>query len=48
MPFYARLGFEEVLPSDQTPALRAVFAHETARGLDPSRRLVMRRKLSVR
>lgn len=45
MPFYARLGFEEVKLEEQTPALRAVFDAETRRGLDASRRLVMRRKL---
>jgi GNAT superfamily N-acetyltransferase len=45
MPFYARLGFEEVPVEEQTPALRAVFDAETRRGLDANRRLVMRRRL---
>jgi len=43
MPFYARLGFE-VLPDTQlAPALCAIVADETRRGLDPARRVVMRR-----
>lgn len=42
MPFYARLGFEEI-PADQVrPALAAVVADETARGLDPRHRVIMR------
>jgi GNAT superfamily N-acetyltransferase len=42
MPFYARLGFEEV-PRDQLRLeLTAVVEDETARGLDPQRRVVMR------
>lgn len=48
MPFYQRLGFEEVPREDWTPALRAVFAAETSRGLDPTRRLVMRRRTGLR
>jgi GNAT superfamily N-acetyltransferase len=42
-PFYARLGFEVVPHEALSPALRAVFENETRRGLDPSRRVVMRR-----
>lgn len=42
MPFYARMGFEEVPPSAPRPALVAVVREETARGLDPLARLVMR------
>ena len=42
MPFYARLGFE-VIPTDElSPVLRAVVEDESRRGLDPSRRVVMR------
>ena len=41
MPFYARLGFEEVAQADLSPALREVLADETRRGLDPARRVVM-------
>ena len=42
MPFYARLGFEELPPAALTPALRGVLEDETRRGLDPARRVVMR------
>jgi|SRR5262245_54908411 len=43
MPFYARLGFE-IVPSEQlSPALCAIVDEETRRGLDPTRRVVMRR-----
>jgi GNAT superfamily N-acetyltransferase len=44
-PFYETLGFE-VVPSDAlSPALAAVVDDETRRGLDPARRVVMRRPL---
>jgi GNAT superfamily N-acetyltransferase len=44
MPFYARLGFD-VVPNDELSApLRAVVEDEHRRGLDPSRRVVMRRQ----
>jgi len=43
MPFYARLGFDVVGPAELTRALQAVVEDETRRGLDPSRRVVMRR-----
>ena len=43
MPFYARLGFEEIPPEELTPALLSVVDDETRRGLDPSRRVAMRR-----
>ena len=42
MPFYARLGFEEVAPAALTPALRALLEDEARRGLDPGRRVAMR------
>jgi putative acetyltransferase len=42
MPFYARLGFEEVAPGALTPAMRKVCEDEGRRGLDPRRRVVMR------
>lgn len=45
MPFYARLGFEVVAGSELTPALRAIVDNEARRGLDPARRVVMRRPL---
>ena len=44
-PFYRRLGFEELAAADLTPELEERVAEETARGLDPARRLVMRRVL---
>jgi GNAT superfamily N-acetyltransferase len=43
MPFYARLGFEEIPPSELPPALLSVVDDETRRGLDPGRRVAMRR-----
>ncbi len=43
MPFYARLGFEIVSSAQLSPALVAVVEDETRRGLDPTRRVVMRR-----
>ncbi len=47
MPFYAGLGFVEVAPDVRTSALATVVDHETARGLDPRARVVMRRDLTV-
>lgn len=41
-PFYTRCGFEEVPPAEVRPELRTVIARETARGLAPERRVVMR------
>jgi GNAT superfamily N-acetyltransferase len=47
MPFYERLGFT-VVPSDEiSPALRSVVIDECNRGLDPRRRVVMRRPCDV-
>jgi GNAT superfamily N-acetyltransferase len=46
MPFYARLGFEEIPPEDLSPALLSVIEDETRRGLDPRRRAAMRRPIS--
>src|SRR5262245_42823674 len=42
MPFYARLGFTVVPESELSPALRNVVDDERRRGLDSSRRVVMR------
>ncbi len=42
MPFYARLGFEEIPTGALTPALRSVLENEARRGLDPARRVAMR------
>ena len=44
LPFYARLGFEVVAPEQLSAPLRAIVRDETRRGLDPSRRVVMRRR----
>ena len=43
MPFYARLGFEVIPPEERASALRLVVQDETRRGLDPARRVTMRR-----
>jgi len=45
MPFYARMGFEVVPTGKLSPALLLIVADETRRGLDPARRVVMRRSL---
>ena len=42
MPFYAGLGFEEVPWTACPAALRSVVQDEARRGLDPTRRVVMR------
>jgi GNAT superfamily N-acetyltransferase len=47
MPFYARLGFEIVPRAQLSPALCAIVQDETRRGLDPKRRVVMRRRSSA-
>jgi GNAT superfamily N-acetyltransferase len=47
MPFYAELGFE-VIPSHALgPALLSVVQDETRRGLDPARRVAMRRPCRI-
>ena len=43
MPFYARLGFAVVPPEQLSCVLRMVVKDETRRGLDPARRVVMKR-----
>jgi GNAT superfamily N-acetyltransferase len=43
MPFYQRLGFEAIPTEDLSPALQWVVGEEARRGLDPARRVVMRR-----
>lgn len=42
MPFYARLGFDVIPRAQLSPALRCIVRHERRRGLDASRRVVMR------
>ena len=44
-PFYEKLGFELVPKDALSPALASVVEDETRRGLDPARRVVMRRML---
>src|SRR5262249_5227717 len=46
-PFYARAGFRSLEPAELTPGLAAIVRDEASRGLDPTRRLVMRRNLSI-
>ena len=41
LPFYTRLGFEEIPPDMLRPELAAVVAEEAHRGLDPTARAVM-------
>ena len=43
MPFYARLGFEEIPLKELSPGLLCVIEDEARRGLDPRLRAVMRR-----
>ena len=42
-PLYARLGFEIIAEPDLTSGLAARRDHETAEGLDPATRVLMRR-----
>jgi GNAT superfamily N-acetyltransferase len=44
-PFYARMGFRALAPGELGPELRATLAKEVERGLDPARRVAMRRPL---
>jgi GNAT superfamily N-acetyltransferase len=43
MPFYAKLGFLEVETAGLSSPLRSVVEDEARHGLDPARRVVMRR-----
>jgi len=45
MPFYARLGFEEIGPREMGTALERVMRDEARRGLDRDRRVAMRLRL---
>jgi hypothetical protein len=42
MPFDATLGFAEVPDAEWSPAMRQVAVDEMRRGLDPSRRVMIR------
>lgn len=44
-PFYQRMGFRVLAAAELTPELRATLADEAARGLDPAKRVAMRREL---
>lgn len=46
-PFYERAGFRALAPHELGPGLAAVVRDEAARGLDPARRVVMRRDLAA-
>jgi GNAT superfamily N-acetyltransferase len=48
MPFYASLGFKAIPKADLSDALARIVADETRRGLNPTRRVVMRRRASER
>ena len=48
MPFYAQLGFREVPRDRLSPELGALLRDETDRGLDPTRRAVMRYRTDAR
>ncbi|MES1245097.1 MAG: GNAT family N-acetyltransferase [Acidobacteriota bacterium] len=41
MPFYARMGFEEILPDELRSEIRSVLNDEADRGLDPAARVAM-------
>jgi GNAT superfamily N-acetyltransferase len=47
MPFYARLGFAEIHARDLHPALETIVRDEAMRGLERSRRVVMRYRVGV-
>jgi GNAT superfamily N-acetyltransferase len=45
-PWYEKLGFQVVAPAGRGPALAAKVAHEGERGLDLTRRVTMRRRVT--
>ena len=45
-PLYAKLGYEVVPEDEWTDALRERVAHEATLGLDPTARVVMRKRLA--
>jgi GNAT superfamily N-acetyltransferase len=47
MPFYASAGFEVVPEAAWSPAMTRIVVDEARRGLDPSRRVIMRRSVVV-
>jgi GNAT superfamily N-acetyltransferase len=48
MPFYERLGFVEIPPTELGASLESILLDEARRGLDPARRVAMRRRLEIR
>jgi len=44
-PYYARLGFTVLVPSDHGPELESLMVDEAAHGLDPARRIAMLRPI---
>jgi GNAT superfamily N-acetyltransferase len=47
MPFYSRLGFEEIPAGELRPQLRAIVHDEADRGLDPAKRAAMRYRVPL-
>lgn len=45
-PFYRRLGFAAIPDIELSPALHNIVEEEAERGLDPARRVVMRRSIA--
>ncbi|NEA33539.1 GNAT family N-acetyltransferase [Streptomyces sp. SID13031] len=46
-PYYARLGFRELTAAELTPGLAEIQREETAMGLDPAGRVLMRREIET-
>jgi GNAT superfamily N-acetyltransferase len=44
-PYYERLGFSVLAPSDRGPELASLMADEAAHGLDPAQRIAMLRPI---
>jgi hypothetical protein len=47
LSFAFTLGFEEVPLQELSPQLMSVVQDETRRGLDPTRRVVMQRRIAI-
>ncbi len=47
-PFYERLGFRVIPSAEASPALSSILQDEAQRGLDPARRVAMRREVDAR
>lgn len=48
MPFYERVGFRLISPEELSSALRSILDDEARRGLDPARRVAMKRAVGAR